>query len=310
MLQTIKNQLSLSVYIPKTMDEWMHLANVLARSNCVPKAYAGKPHDIFICMQTGLPLGLYPMQSLRAIYVVNGLPCAWGDGLLAIARSQPDFEYINEDIQDTYTTCEIKRANQPPVIRTYTEEDAKKANLLNKGVWLASKVRMQQMRARSFAIRDCYADALFGIGSAEEQQDLAANEAEVLHPMKEVSQNKVSALKDKIKQNDFCVPSNETIEAVVVEETPIATADIEPAPVVRVETITKQGEIITCPVGSVAMETLCEEIQSFIKEKNIPESLQLALLERDKVECFEEMSDEKLILSHKYLKEKEAFPND
>ena len=58
----------------------------------------------------------------------------------------------------------------------YTEEfdlnKAKKAGLLGKaGVWTQYPERMMQLRARAFALRNRFPDALKGIKSREEVED-------------------------------------------------------------------------------------------------------------------------------------------
>jgi hypothetical protein len=55
---------------------------------------------------------------------------------------------------------------------TFNMEDAKKAGLAGKqGPWQTAPKRMLQMRARAFAARDLFADALKGIKSVEELRD-------------------------------------------------------------------------------------------------------------------------------------------
>ena len=59
-----------------------------------------------------------------------------------------------------------------PTTRTFSQEDAKRANLWGKaGPWTAYPKRMLQMRARSFALRDSFPDALKGVGISEEVRD-------------------------------------------------------------------------------------------------------------------------------------------
>jgi hypothetical protein len=50
-------------------------------------------------------------------------------------------------------------------------EDAKRAGLLGKDNWKNYPRRMLQMRARSWALRDCFSDVLLGMRLAEELQD-------------------------------------------------------------------------------------------------------------------------------------------
>lgn len=56
--------------------------------------------------------------------------------------------------------------------------DAKLAGLLSKsGTWKTYPQRMLQMRARSWCLRDQFADLLCGLGVYEEQQDVPAPES-------------------------------------------------------------------------------------------------------------------------------------
>jgi hypothetical protein len=66
----------------------------------------------------------------------------------------------------------IKRRDRSAVVRTFSEADAKKAGLWGKsGPWAQYPARMLQMRARGWALRDAFPDALKGLGIREEVQD-------------------------------------------------------------------------------------------------------------------------------------------
>jgi hypothetical protein len=65
------------------------------------------------------------------------------------------------------------RRGQPPERRTFSVADAKRAKLWFKaGPWTTYPDRMLQMRARGFAIRDVFPDALRGVITAEEAVDI------------------------------------------------------------------------------------------------------------------------------------------
>ena len=71
-------------------------------------------------------------------------------------------------------TCTIKRdvAGEIEVTeRTFSKEDAEKSNLWNRNVWKSYPKRMLQHRARGFAIRDAFPDAIKGIITYEELRD-------------------------------------------------------------------------------------------------------------------------------------------
>ncbi len=171
---------------PRSINEAMDLAKMLASSDMVPKDYKGKPDNVIAAVQMGAELGLAPMQALQNIAVINGRPSVWGDALLALVQAHPDFEWIQERLEgegDARTAvCEIKRRGNPkPTLARFSVSDAKRANLWGKqGPWTQYPDRMLKMRARGFACRDAFADALRGLHSAEEVRDMPTERAEVV----------------------------------------------------------------------------------------------------------------------------------
>lgn len=158
---------------PATMGEAMELAGIFAKSGLVPKAYAGNPAACFVAMAFGESLGMAPLQAMQSVAVVNGYPAVYGDGMLALAQASPSFEDIEEDFEDGVATCTVKRNGRRPVVRSFGEADAKKAQLWGKaGPWQQYPQRMLQMRARSWALRDAFADVLRGLQSVEEMRDV------------------------------------------------------------------------------------------------------------------------------------------
>ena len=153
-------------------NDAMDAAKLIAGSQLVPSAYRGRPADVIVAWQHGAELGLSPMQSLTGIAVINGRASIYGDTLLAVAMSHPDFEDISETCSAQGATCTVTRRGRTDVSRTFTQEAAKKSRLWGKkGPWQDYPERMLQMRARSWALRDAFADALAGFVPAEEVTD-------------------------------------------------------------------------------------------------------------------------------------------
>lgn len=170
--QTQKPTFSLA---PSSLQEAMDFANMLSKSNLVPKDYQGNPSNCIIAMQWGLEIGLQPLQAMQSIAVINGRPAIWGDAMLALVRGSGQLEYIHEDPTDDGCTVRLKRKGEPEAERTFTKEDAKKAGLSGKqGPWTQYPKRMMQLRARAFAMRDVFPDVLRGVFIAEEAQDMPA----------------------------------------------------------------------------------------------------------------------------------------
>lgn len=150
----------------------MQFAQLVAKSTMVPKTFFGRPGDIVAAIQMGYELGLAPMQALQNIAVINGKPSLWGDAVLAVCMKHPDCEDIVEEVKDGVATCTAKRKGKTPVVRSFSLKDAEKAGLLGKtGPWTQYTNRMLQMRARGFALRDAFPDALRGLITAEEASD-------------------------------------------------------------------------------------------------------------------------------------------
>ena len=168
-IATQKQHFSLA---PKDLDEAMRFADMLAGSSIVPKDYIGKPGNCLVAIQWGMELGLQPMQAMQSIAVINGRPSLWGDAMLALVKAHPAFEWIKEECDGNVATCTIKRRGEPEVVQSFSLEEAKRAGLTGKqGPWTQYPKRMLQMRARGFALRDAFPDALRGVVSAEEARD-------------------------------------------------------------------------------------------------------------------------------------------
>lgn len=172
-----------SLQLPsRSLSEAMEFARMVAESQFAPKEFRGKPGDVLVAMQMGAELGLAPMQALQNIAVINGRPSVYGDTLLAIVRARPDCVDVAEHMDGSgdklRAVCSVQRRGCSPVVRSFSVSDAKRAQLWGKaGPWAQYPERMLQMRARSFACRDAFPDALRGLRSAEECADIPVENA-------------------------------------------------------------------------------------------------------------------------------------
>ena len=233
--------------VPESLDEAMKFAELIAKSDLVPKDFKDKPSNVIIGMQMGAEVGLSPMQSLQSIAVINGRPSLWGDGQLAICQVHPDFEWIKEEFDDKGTAvCTVKRKGYPEHVQSFSTQDVAVGGYDRKaGPWQTSRTRMMQLRARGFALRDRFADALKGLASAEESIDIAEANAVTVDtnpaPMKNAD-----IIKDKLKSKKEApaiteqksadkeelrpvIKEEQIIEAVVVQEEPVSKKPIDVA---------------------------------------------------------------------------------
>jgi len=178
--------------VPKTFEAVWRMAVALSKSGMAP-ANMKRPEDIAIAILMGLEIGLLPMQASQNIAVINGRPTLWGDGLLAVVQASgllSDFweTPIEENGKVVGYLCHAERRDRSkPIERKFTIEDAKTAGLWGKRgrngqptPWVTYPDRMLQMRARSFALRDGFADVLKGVIAREEARDFIDVEATVL----------------------------------------------------------------------------------------------------------------------------------
>ena len=166
----------------QSFDDAFRFAKMVSASEFAPKDFKGKPESCLLAIQHGSEVGLSPMQSLQSIAVINGRPTIWGDAALALVQSSQVCEYVREytegDGDGLVAVCEAKRRGYPqPTVSRFSMADAKRAGLAGKsGPWSQYPARMLALRARGFALRNAFADALRGLITAEEAQDYPAAE--------------------------------------------------------------------------------------------------------------------------------------
>jgi len=152
------------------------VAEFLSKSDLIPKGFQGAPNNILIAGAMGARLGLDLFSSLAGIAVVNGRATLWGDALLAVCQQHPQFEDYNQEVTGEgdamQATVTVKRKGRSPVVETFSMADAKRAGLAGKqGPWSQYPKRMLALRARAFALRTAFADALAGFHAREEIED-------------------------------------------------------------------------------------------------------------------------------------------
>lgn len=170
---------TLPTLAPKSMGEAIEFSKMISSSGMVPAAYKGKPQDILVAIQWGYEVGLQPMQALQNIAVINGKPSVYGDAAIALVKADPRCRGVKETIEgegdNMVARCVVRRAYGDEIEETeatFSVDDAKRAKLWGKqGPWSQYPKRMLAMRARGFAIRDAFPDAMKGMITAEEAQD-------------------------------------------------------------------------------------------------------------------------------------------
>jgi hypothetical protein len=184
-------------FAPRNIREAFDFADMVLMSGMAPKAYLEIVKDkgseaaraaVVVAIQFGLECGFQPLQALQCIANINGNPSIWGDGALALVQSSGLMEWIKEEDleivkKNKKATCQVKRRGDPEVRTvTFSYEDAEKAGIIKRGVWLTYPHRMCSMRARAFALRDKFPDVLKGLKIAEEVMDYVDPEPQPEQP--------------------------------------------------------------------------------------------------------------------------------
>lgn len=194
------------------LDDYTKLKEMaisFSKTNLIPKDYQNKPDNILVAMQWGNEIGLHPLQSLQNLSVINGRPSIWGDALLALVQNHPAYEWHKEWMEKDTAFCQVKRKGSEPSTQTFSKEDAITAGLWGRNTWKNYPKRMLQLRARGFALRDQFADALKGMHMTEELQDQENKEKEVVSSANDylppVIEGSVESTSDTNKYDDYLV---------------------------------------------------------------------------------------------------------
>lgn len=211
------------------------VAEFLSKSDLIPKGFQGAPNNILIAGAMGARLGLDLFSSLAGISVVNGRATLWGDALLAVCQQHPEFEDYQQEVtgdgDKMSAKVTVKRKGRSPVVETFSMEDAKRAGLAGKqGPWSQYPKRMLALRARAFALRTAFADALAGFHAREEIDDEPVDvtaSATVRQEPKPAKRRTVEATADAV----VAAAQVETEPAPADHpEAPLPETKVEPAP--------------------------------------------------------------------------------
>ena len=158
-------------------EQMKPFAEYLAGSMTIPQRYQKKPADIVTAFLKGQELGLAPIASLEAFNMIQGTSCLTADFFLALIQAHPAYDGHEEN-----TFSEIEEAGKAVCTfirkgKRYTREfsikDAQRRGHWGKrGRWSTDPWRMLQIRARTFAGRDAFSDALKGFTTEDEVRDI------------------------------------------------------------------------------------------------------------------------------------------
>ncbi|HXP05891.1 MAG TPA: hypothetical protein VN808_17365, partial [Stellaceae bacterium] len=160
---------------PKSLGEVKELARMIALAEWAPDCYRDIDGNylqpkIELAILHGATVGLGPIAAVHAIALIGGTPSIWGDGALSVIEHSGLLEdmvedYEVDDEQGLTAICTMKRRGRAtPIVTRFSMAMAERAGLArSEGPWQTYPERMLRMRARSWTMRDAFADVLRGL---------------------------------------------------------------------------------------------------------------------------------------------------
>jgi hypothetical protein len=182
--------------VPKSMAEIRELARLIALAEWAPDSYRDLEGNyiqqkIELAIMHGITVGLGPIAAMQSIAVIDGMPTIWGDGALSIVERSGLLEDMLEEYEvhpeeGLTAICTMRRRRRPtPIQNRFSMAMAEQAGLTRKeGPWQSYPQRMLKMRARSWTIRDGFADVLRGLHIREEVDDFTETRGLAPAPIK------------------------------------------------------------------------------------------------------------------------------
>jgi hypothetical protein len=177
-----------------TIDEMYRWSRFVSLARLAPKGL-DTPEQIMVATQMGMELGMSPMESLRSIVVINGLPGLRGETAATRLYGSKLVNYFREWFEnlppagtplgswpvDAKHVIEIERVGWPRERFEFSVGDAMQAKLWQKRgrdsqdtPWITYPKRMLRWRNLGFVVKDRFPEVGHRLPLAEELIDLPA----------------------------------------------------------------------------------------------------------------------------------------
>ncbi len=203
---TIRDTKPTTFLDPNLYVQMKALANDLIKSKAIPKCWE-TAEQVFVGLQTGLEMGMTPMEAMNSLYVVNGAVNVWGKATTRRLKVHDwDIEYSDES-QETCTATITKGDKTYTATMTFADAEASKYTTDNSGKlkigWRPGVNRIKKLRygALSMLISGYVPEVLgsaAGIVEVSEDFELADENPKLLKA--EDRKVKMQAAADKHKQ--------------------------------------------------------------------------------------------------------------
>jgi hypothetical protein len=222
-LPVVQQQAGTALQI-NNFSELMQAADFLSKSQLIPASIRGKPADVAIILQTGLEVGIPPMQALNGIDVIQGKIAISPQLGLALVRSRVPNALITTEADKATMTVKVTMArdkNDPSTAYTavWDMARAQKMGLTGKDNYQKQPLTMLQWRATMDALRMVFPDVLKGLAYSPDEAEEIADEGGT----------KAAAITEALAKTERVVTSEVVVDAtpevLPPEELPPATED-------------------------------------------------------------------------------------
>lgn len=166
-----------------------NIAQSLARTSFVPKAFQGKPDEVTAAILAGQEMGLSPMAALRSMHVIQGVAALSAIALRGLVQSKGHEIWTEESTATRAIVCGRRKGSDQVERVLWSMDRATKAGFPAKNPNYKSQPQnMLLARATSECVRLVAADALMGMPYSSEE--LSDETAEAKPATRKVSRKK------------------------------------------------------------------------------------------------------------------------
>ena len=181
-LQAVSNSLPANVFADKEgFNQLVRVATAFSKTAIIPEAYRNKPEDCMVAIDMANRMGVPPLMVMQNLYVVKGKPTWAGQACMALIQSCGKFTQVRHtytgDKGTTSRGCRVTavRLDTGEVVEgpLVTMEMAKAEGWTSNPKWRNIPELMLAYRAAAFFARVHCPEALMGVQTAEEVEDVA-----------------------------------------------------------------------------------------------------------------------------------------
>lgn len=168
-----------------TFEQAWSVAALFSRSKLVPQHFRGAAEDCFIACQLAVRLKMDPFAVMQGLYVVHGKPGFEGKFIIAILNSSGifkdalDFEFSGEMGKDDWccTVSAVRKSTGKMCRLPFRFAIAKAEKWVDKAdsKWKTMPEQMMMYRAAAFFARVYAPEALMGMKSVDELEDIGGD---------------------------------------------------------------------------------------------------------------------------------------